>query len=156
MSEENRAIEITAELAAHHEGLRLDAYYDPVGFPTIGYGHLLSREKMADLSQWESLPNERAARDLLEVDLQTAASSVSRLIVVELTAEQEAALIDFAFNCGGGNLQASTLRRCVNREDHLDVPEQFKRWVYASKRKLPGLVRRRREEAELYTLGTLL
>ena len=151
-----KAIEIAAELAAHHEGLRLEPYYDPVGFPTIGYGHLLSRDKTANLSQWDTLRSEEAARDILEVDLQTAADSVSRLIVVPLEPEQEAALIDFAFNCGGGNLQASTLRRCVNREDHLDVPEQFKRWVYASKRKLPGLVRRRNEEAQLYTLGTSL
>ncbi len=39
-----RPVSIAAELAAHHEGLSLDPYHDPVGFPTIGYGHAEPRE----------------------------------------------------------------------------------------------------------------
>ena len=86
------AIEIAAELATHHEGLSLGPYHDPVGFPTIGYGHLLSREKGADLSRFEPLVDEDEARRLLEKDLAVAAGAVGNLIYVPLTEEQEAAL----------------------------------------------------------------
>ena len=49
-----------------------------------------------------------------------------------------------------GALQRSTLRREVNREEHDAVPAEFRRCVWASERKLKGLVRRRKAEAGLY------
>ena len=33
-------------------------YYDDVGYPTIGYGTLLSNEEWADLSQWQPMTQE--------------------------------------------------------------------------------------------------
>ena len=105
------ALRIAALLADDFEGLSLDPYHDPVGYPTIGYGHLLSREVGADLSRWEPLADRNAAVALLEIDMGKALRSVWRLIPAPLNDNQEAALADFAFNCGSGNLQASTLRR---------------------------------------------
>lgn len=145
-----RSLDLAAEIAKPFEGLRLDAYHDPVGYPTIGYGHLLSRTPWADLSQWGPI-DEHEAETLLQQDMGTALSAVRRLISVSLTDEQEAALIDFAFNCGSGNLQASTLRRVINRGEFDQAPAQFMRWVYARKVKLPGLVRRRRAEVDMWS-----
>lgn len=145
-----RSLELAAEIAKPFEGLRLDAYHDPVGYPTIGYGHLLSRTPWAELSQWSPI-DEHEAEVLLQQDMGSALSSVRRLISVPLTDEQEAALIDFAFNCGSGNLQASTLRRVINRGEFDQAPAQFMRWVYARNVKLPGLVRRRRAEAGMWS-----
>ena len=48
-------IDLAAEIAKPFEGLSLEPYHDPVGYPTIGYGHLLSRERCADLSQFHPL-----------------------------------------------------------------------------------------------------
>ena len=59
----------------------------------------------------------------------------------------------YTFNLGAGALQRSTLRRKVNREEHDAVPAEFGRWVWASGRKLKGLVRRREAEAGLYVAG---
>jgi len=42
------------------------------------------------------------------------------------------------------------LRRKVNREEHGEVPAEFRRWVFAGGRKLKGLVRRREAEGRLY------
>jgi len=53
-------------------------------------------------------------------------------------------------NLGSGALQRSTLRRKVNREEHDEVPAQFKWWVWAGGRKLKGLERRRNAESDLY------
>ena len=147
------ALQAAAELAKPFEGLSLEPYHDPVGYPTIGYGHLLSREVGAPLARWDPLPDEEAADDLLDADMGSAAGSVTRLIQVPLTALQAAALIDFAFNCGAGNLQASTLRRVINRGEFDAAPAQFRRWVYARGVKLNGLVRRREAEAQLWMEG---
>ena len=147
------ALELAAGIAKPFEGLSLDAYHDPVGFPTVGYGHLLSREPGADLSQWPALADEDEAAALLESDMRSAQKSVRRLIVVPLSNEQEAALVDFAFNCGSGNLQLSTLRRVVNRGEFDEAPRQFRRWVHARGRRLKGLMQRREAEVELFLSG---
>ncbi|MEE8386486.1 MAG: lysozyme [Dehalococcoidia bacterium] len=146
------SLELAAEIAKPFEGLRLDPYHDPVGYPTVGFGHLLSREPWAPLDRWKSLSAE-AAESLLQQDMTSALVSVRRLISAPLSVSQEAALADFAFNCGGGNLQASTLRRVVNRGDHEDVPKQFMRWVFARGRKLRGLERRRAAEVQMWESG---
>lgn len=137
------------DLIKRFEGLSLKAYRCPAGLPTIGYGHLLSRDPKADLSQWPDIDQSRAD-ELLAIDAAKSAASVARLITVPLTEGQRAALISFVFNFGGGNLQASTLRRVINRGDIDDAPDQFRKWVYAGGVKLPGLVRRRAAEIELW------
>ena len=61
-------------------------------------------------------------------------------------------LVSFTFNVGFDALQRSTLRRKINREEHDSVPAEFMRWVYAGARKVTGLIRRRKLEAELYSM----
>lgn len=148
----NTALGLAAQLAKPFEGLRLSPYHDAVGYPTVGYGHLLSREPWADLSQWPDVDHDTAHR-WLEQDMAKAADAVARLITFPLADEQTAALIDFAFNCGAGNLQASTLRRVVNRGEIDEAPRQFRRWVYARGRRLAGLVRRREAEIDLWSMA---
>lgn len=154
-----QAIEIAARLVSRPEfdGVHdpdrrtpeIEPYYDPVGLPTIGYGHLLSRAPWAPLSQFPAISVERA-ETLLRADLLKAANAVVRLVKVQLNANQLAALIDFVFNAGGGNFEISTLRRVINRGDFAAVPGQLMRWVYAKGVKLPGLVKRRKAEAALW------
>lgn len=59
------------------------------------------------------------------------------------------AIADFSYNLGLGNLQASTLRRKVNSREWDEVKTQLMRWVRGGGRVLPGLVRRRKAEADL-------
>ena len=146
-------LELAADIAKPFEGLSLDPYHDPVGFPTIGYGHLLSREPGADLARWPALADEAEAQMLLQSDVAAALASVRRLIAAPLGEAQEAALVDFAFNCGAGNLQLSTLRRVINRGEYDEAPTQFRRWVYARGRRLKGLMHRREAEVEQFLSG---
>ena len=98
MSDDTAAVlGIAADLAAPFEGLRLEAYHDPVGYPTQGYGRLLSRKPWEDLSPWPDI-DEATAHDWLEQDMLKALGAVRRLIRAPLTDRQEAALADFAFN----------------------------------------------------------
>lgn len=127
-------------------------YHDPVGFPTQGWGRLLSREPWADLSRWPPVSRE-VADEWLGQDMEKALSATLRLVRSEVTPQQAAALADFAFNLGAGNLQVSTLLRRVNDGDHEAAADQFGRWVYAGAVKLPGLIRRRAAEREMYLSG---
>ncbi|SDY28087.1 lysozyme [Pseudomonas salomonii] len=154
-----QAVEIAARLVSRPEfdGLHdpdrstavIEPYYDPIGLPTIGYGHLLSRTAWAPLDQFPAISIAQAEA-LLRADLMKAAGAVMRMVKVRLNANQIAALIDFVFNAGAGNFEISTLRRVINRGDFAAVPAQLMRWVYAKGIKLPGLVKRRRAEAELW------
>lgn len=154
-----QAIEIAAKMVSRPEfdGLhdpdprtpKIEPYYDPVGLPTIGYGHLLSRKPWAPLSQFPAISIERAEA-LLRADLLKAANAVFRMVKVQLNANQLAALIDFVFNAGAGNFEISTIRKVINRGELTAVPAQLMRWVYAKGVKLPGLVKRRKAEAALW------
>lgn len=153
------AVEIAAKLVSRPEfdGLHdpdrrtpdIEPYYDPVGLPTIGYGHLLSRKAWAPLEQFPAITVAQAEA-LLRADLLKAAGAVMRLVKVKLNANQIAALIDFVFNAGAGNFEISTVRKVINRGDFASVPAQLMRWVYAKGVKLPGLVKRRKAEAALW------
>lgn len=142
-------IDLTATLAKPFEGLFLKPYHDPVGYPTQGYGRLLSRNIWEPLDKYPEITQEQA-EEWLRQDLKKAVSAALRLCPGASTNQQYAALADFAFNCGAGNLEISTLRRKVNRGDFAGAELEFERWVYARGVKLPGLVRRRKAEANLF------
>lgn len=101
-----------------------EAQRDSVGFWTVGWGHLVTR----DLAAPRPVPITLAeAEALLAADLAKAARAVLRLVRVSLTDGQYRALIDFAYNVGAGNLEVSTLRRVINRGDYAAAPDQFMR-----------------------------
>jgi lysozyme len=129
----------------------IEPYHDDAGYPTIGYGHLLSRKRWAPLDRWPAITLEEADA-LLRADAIKHLSAAQRLCPVALTDGQIAALGDFAFNVGAGNLEISTLRKCVLRGDHVQAQKEFGKWVFADRPpvKMRGLVRRRAAEAALY------
>lgn len=135
------------DLICRFEGFSPIIYMCPAGYPTIGYGHLITE---ANKEQFLDGVNEDEALDLLRQDVAVAERAVLRLITVPLTQGQFDALVSFTFNLGAGALQRSTLRRKVNREDHADVPAELGKWVWAGGRKLKGLVKRRATEGRHY------
>ena len=122
-------------------------YICQAGYRTIGYGHLLKDdENFRYLSKAE-------AEDLLEQDLFFAQRAVLRLIHQDLKQHQLDMLVSFTFNLGVGALQRSALRSRINRGENIYVQQEFERWIYAKGKILPGLVRRRRWEAQIYLGG---
>lgn len=131
------------ELIKKHEGLRLAAYLCPAGVPTIGYGHT----KWVRLGQ---VITEAEAEQFLIEDLKTSEKEIDSHNL-RLNQNQFDALVSFVFNVGAGNFRSSTLLKRVRlNPNHPDIENQFKRWVYAKGRVLPGLVKRRNDEAKLY------
>ena len=106
-----------AEFIAKWEGCRLDPYHDIAGYPTIGFGHKLSDEKHADLSQWPSITREEALQQL-DQHLAHFRGGVEDAAVVRyasrpLGEDQLTALTSFAFNLGLGALRRSKLLKLV-------------------------------------------
>ena len=137
--------QVGIDLIKTFEGFSCYVYTCPAGCKTIGYGHVVKSDE--DFSDGIS---EDAATELLKQDVTVAEHAVLRLVTVPLTDNQFNALVSFTYNLGAGSLQRSTLRRKVNREQHEAVPAEFLRWVYGGGRKLPGLVKRRHVEAQIY------
>lgn len=139
----------TKKLIQHFEGFSPHAYTCAGGFRTIGYGHRVQPYKVLPECIRPSV-TQAEAEYLLEQDIYVAADAVARLITVPLKPNQWMALVSFTFNLGAAALQRSTLRAKVNRNEHADVPREFLKWVYARGQKCPGLIRRRKIEANIY------
>ena len=137
-------------LIKQFEGFSPTIYIDAAGLPTIGYGHLL---RAGEAEMFKDGITEPMAQALLIKDVLRAEQAVLRLITAPLTDGQFDALVSFTFNLGSGALQRSTLRRKVNREEYVDAPAEFMKWVWAGGKKLKGLIKRRKSEVQHFLLG---
>lgn len=141
------------------EGYRRWPYNDAAGHATIGYGHLLHLGNVTarDRARYPLGLTRGPALRLLRRDCAAAESAVKRYVRRGLKQQAYDALVSFTFNCGGGALAHSTLLRDVNRplgEVTADkIRADFRSWSHAGGMELPGLVRRRLAEAELYLAG---
>lgn len=127
------------------EGKKLTAYICPAGKLTIGWGstgpHVVPGMTIT----------EQEAETLLRDDLRRFEEGVEKLVEVPLSDNQFSALVSFAFNLGVGALSKSTLLRKLNDGDYDAVPSELARWNKAAGRVLPGLVKRRAAEGELWS-----
>jgi lysozyme len=90
------------------------------------------------------------ADDLLTSELERLRGTLAQYIRVPVTEGQFVALIDFAYNCGEGALRRSTLLKLLNAGKTVNAAYEFKKWVRAGGKELPGLVRRREAEEKIF------
>lgn len=127
------------------EGIRYAAYPDPGtrGAPwTICYGHtyLVTPTTIATQAECDKWLGE---------DLAIAEDYVRRYVKVPVSQGEYDAYTSFVFNAGPVNFKNSTMLRVLNAGDHRSACVQFYRWIYADRRVLNGLVKRRNEEAKM-------
>ena len=145
----DEATAIAAALCRRFEGFFPDPYICPAGVPTIGYGTTRYPDGRAASLRDAPVTRERA-EELLAHDLRTVfLPAVIRLCPTLDTRERLAAILDWTYNLGPGNLSASTLRRRIQAGRWDDVPAELRRWVRGGGRVLRGLVLRREAEAAL-------
>lgn len=132
------------------EGCRLKAYRCPAGVLTIGYGHT-----GPDVKPGMEITAPQAVA-LFNADVNKFARSVeASLAGVTLKQKQFDAVVSLAYNIGLGGLKKSTLYRKVKANpDDTTIRAEFMKHVNARVngvlKPLPGLVKRRRAEADHY------
>lgn len=146
---QKRNIKPAIELIKHFEGLRLQAYKDTVGVWTIGYGTIALNGM--PIKPGQTITEADALQALLQ-DLETVrCPAIERLCKVELTDNEFCALVSFCYNLGIGALAKSTLLKLLNTNASREiVANEFLKWTKAGGVKLPGLVKRRKAEKELF------
>jgi GH24 family phage-related lysozyme (muramidase) len=155
------------------EGYFSDPYNDPVGYATVGFGHLLGYRPVnaADRNGiW--VPGQRKpgrltveeARELLARDIsRDYAPTVRRLFIDGPLAGQfdQAlfdALVSFAYNLGVGSVRPGTvgfetIGRAIERGDRKAIADAMLLYDKAGGIALPGLTRRRKAERRLILTG---
>ena len=137
------------DLIKKFEGCSLKAYNDPGtgSLPiTIGYGNTTradgSKFKLGDV-----ITQARAEELLLDL-LPRYEKTVNSNIKVELNQNQFDALVSFCWNCGS----SKTLFKMINEKfsDANIVGWWVSHYITGGGKLLPGLVRRRKEEAVLF------
>lgn len=144
-------------LIKEFEGLELKPYHGEADRPdvfTIGYGTIQYPPFYQDgrrVTLLDQPITEELAASFLRHEVEKKALAIDPLLRDDLTKNQFAALISFAYNLGEGALKESTLRKKVNiNPSDSTIRDEFKRWVHSNGKKQPGLVRRRAAEADLY------
>jgi lysozyme len=143
------------DLIKQFEGLRLRAYLDDGGVPTIGWGHT------GDVKEGDSVSRERA-EEWLDDDIRYAENIVKLAVTVPLTQWQFDALVSFVFNVGPGRKDVkdgfvqlkdgrpSTMLTKLNAGDYEGAALEFRKWVNVKGQRSNGLVRRRSAEEVLF------
>ena len=138
------------DLIVKHEGLSLKPYLCPAKIPTIGYGNTYYPNGKRVTLLDEPITKEYALEIFKEI-ADRFAKAVSKLVVVPLNQNQFNALVSFAYNVGMANFQKSTLLKKVNKnKDDISIELEFNKWVFAKGVKLNGLVKRRKDESNIY------
>ena len=143
------AVSVAAALCRRFEGFRPRPYLCPAGVPTIGYGSTRYLSGVAVQLTDPAITRETADALLLASVRRIYLPAVLVLCPGVSHPYRLAALIDWTYNLGSGNLRASTLRRRVNAGRWDQVPAELRKWARGGGKILPGLVARRAAEAAL-------
>ena|SRR3990167_1242566 len=147
------------------EDVRSEMYLDSAGLPTIGVGHLLTRDELSsgkiffyhmneDPIKWKDGLTDQQINDLLRHDLLSPESTINNWTTRSINQHQYDALCCFVFNIGTYAFTKSTLLKKINEGLFASaVPAQMRRWIYSRGKKSKGLVNRREKEVKLWEDG---
>jgi lysozyme len=140
-----------ADLIKRFEGCRLKAYPDPAtgGKPwTVGYG--CTGPGIGPDTVWTQEEAEKQLLHRLEAFEKCLFDDPGGLVKVPVDENQKAALLSLAWNIGTDNLGRSTLLKKLNAGDAGAAASEFLRWDIAAHKVLPGLVKRRAAERDVF------
>lgn len=140
MAKKNKKISAAGlELIKRFEGCCLVAYWD-VNWYSIGYGH-----HSVDIVKGQKITQEEADAFLAK-DVAKFEKAVNGL-KYDFNQNQFDALVDFAYNCGAGNLLKLTAN---NTRTIKEISHKITAYCKAGGVALPGLLNRRRAEQALF------
>jgi len=139
------------DLIKASEGYVDHAYPDPATGAepiTIGYGSTYADGQKVVMGM--TCTEEDALRWLMQEVEHKVESKLPTLIKVELSQGQFDAIVSFCYNVGMGNFSSSTLLKKLNAGDYEGASNEFPKWNKGAGKVLPGLVRRREAERQLF------
>ncbi|CAA7260623.1 unnamed protein product [Cyclocybe aegerita] len=144
---------VTLSLIKEFEGFEPAPAPDPIGLPTVGFGHKCQQSGCAEVPF--SFPlSQSTATSLLASDAQTFVDCLHAALGdnVMLNDNQFGALTAFAFNVGCGAVRKSTLLRRLNAGEGADTvaSQELPKFNKAGGKVLAGLTRRRAAEVALF------
>lgn len=148
-----RITQDAVNLVKEFEGLRLDAYRDPVGVVTIGYGYTNRAGFGPGVSMGDTW-TEAQAEHWLKVGLENFAHEIRPLLKRDATPNQFGAFVSLAYNIGTGAFSRSTCLKRFNAGDIQGAAEALTWFNKAGGQVLRGLVRRREAERDLFFKDT--
>ena len=125
------------------EALRLDAYLDAVGVPTIGYG------RTADVKMGDTCTAEQAEKWLRD-EVDETWHAIDTFIRQTLAQHEMDAVVSLTYNVGVGAISKSTLLSRLNNGDFGSAADEFLRWNKAGGKVLAGLTKRRKAERAMF------
>jgi lysozyme len=96
--------------------------------------------------------SQNAADQLLAIDLERFQTAVNNDVTHDITPNQFSACVSLAYNIGERAFQLSSVLLNTNYSQYIDAAEDFELWVDSGGVQLPGLLARRKAEAQLYLL----
>lgn len=135
----------------------IQAYKCPADVWTIGWGNTFY-EDGRPVKEGDVITKERAD-SLFQVILNRFERDVLSLVKSKVNQNQFSALVSFAYNVGSDidadsipeGLGDSTLLKLVNADPNdPSIRNEFGQWKKSKGKVLPGLIRRRKAEADLY------
>lgn len=130
-------------LIKQFEGFRSEAYQDPVGVWTIGYG--FTKDVQPGDTMTKKQADARLALELADYEV-----GVMQATGGNVTQCQFDALASFAWNVGIKGMKGSSVIKAHKRGDYQAAARAFGLWNKAGGKVFPGLTRRRAAEAAMY------
>jgi lysozyme len=140
------------ELIQRWEALRLGAYLDFSGVPTIGWGTTRypdgRRVRLGDICTREQ------ADEWLRIHVEEECEKpLNEALESPVNEQMFDALVSWTYNVGQGSARRSTLIRLLNEGNYLAAVEEFDRWNRDDGVVVPGLSNRRNAEQDLFRQG---
>lgn len=143
----------TVDLVKEFEGFRSEAYLDPVGIWTIGYG--TTAEAGLGIAPRPGMRiTQKEAETYLMLGLEKFAKRIAPMIKQPITENEFGAFVSLAYNIGPGAFLKSTALQAFNEGKKDKAANAILMWNKATingvRKVLPGLDRRRKAERELF------
>lgn len=132
------------------EGFMSHPYLDGGGVPTIGFGATYypngTRVRMTDAPITEEWAEVMLIKMITHYEM-----GVDSCTRDDLTQNQFDALVSFVYNIGVNQFRSSTILKLINANPNdPKIAYQFSRWNKDNGKVVPGLVKRRARESQLY------
>jgi lysozyme len=121
--------------------------YTDAGHLAIGYGHDIVPGDGFDST---STITESDAWALLKADVESRFAPALSYVHVDLSDNQKAAIISFAYNVGVAAFKGSTMLRLLNQGDFDGAANEFPKWNHSGGEVLADLTYRRTQEQTLF------